>query len=123
MSNDYEESVTDQELAPSTPATTEINIDTLRKLVTNYSNWKHRAIDIGTTYNRVYEPLPLRGLYRVSNRSMLILTDAYVEVITVSRPHVKSKKAFSEMLLRFTDARGVTKDIRCNDESMKGDDL
>lgn len=125
MSSDYEEAVTEQ--SSVTPANTAPqidieSIDTFRKIIVNKSDWKHRAIDVGTTYNRVYD-LPIRGLYRVSSRSILALTDAYVTVKTVSRPHVKSKKAFSDMLLTFTNAQGVTKEIRCNDESMKGDDL
>lgn len=114
-----QEAQEDEEGKPRNP------VDELVELVSSRADWTSQAIDVRATYARVPDTdIALRGLWRVDGRKSKRLTDAYVQVLRVERPHSDNKHArYRSLALRFIDSNGVVKDITVTDEQMLGNDL
>lgn len=83
------------------------------------------SVDARASYARVPDTdIRLRGIWRVDGRKTKRLTDAYVRVLRLERPHSDNKHArYRSLTLQFIDAQGVAKDITVTDEQMLGTDL
>lgn len=91
----------------------------IEKAVSRKKDWIAPAIDVRATYARVLEPVALRGLWRLDGRRTKRLTDAYVQVLRVERPHSANRRAYyRKLVLRFTDKNGVSKDFAVTDDQL-----
>ena len=118
-------------MAPTSTTTKEYEKDTkkeetdeLIERVLASANWTHTAIDVRATYARVNSPHSLRGLYRLDGVKTTRLTDAYVEVKRVTRPHSASKNARkSTLVLLLSNSRDIAKEFTVTDEQFTSNEL
>lgn len=92
--------------------------------VLKYADWTREAIDIRATYARVYNPCALRGLYRLDGIKTTRLTDVYVQVKRVTRPHSASRNARkATLVLALTNTNNIVKDFTVTDEQFLSNEL
>jgi hypothetical protein len=96
----------------------------LEMAVREHCDWIRPAIDARAEYARVYEPVEVRGLYRLDGYRTCRLTDAYGKIYRVTRPQASSRFAhYSTIYAGFCNDKGEIRYLSFTNEQILTDEL
>lgn len=81
------------------------------------------AREITAKYASVYEPVELRGMWRINGRNTVQLTDCFIEILRVVKPLPTSNSRDFTIYMRFTNPKGATLNLTLSPQGIDEDTL